>query len=283
MQISELLETASDKLSAAGVISPSVDAELLAAFALGISRAELNVLSASGREFPSDRSADFESALKRRVAREPLQHITGLAPFRYLELEVGKGVFTPRPETELLVSAAIETCQSIDNPIVVDLCAGSGAIAIAMATEVSGASVYAVEKSELAYGYLNRNFEKYGLDTQKLRLGDLADSLGELEGQVNLVLSNPPYIPEHAVPVDIEVQLHEPALALYGGADGLAEIRRISSRALKLLKPGGWLILEHADTQAQAVGELLLADGWEEISSRKDLAGKDRMALASKR
>jgi release factor glutamine methyltransferase len=283
VQISELLEDATDRLSAAGVNSPSVDSELLAAFVLGITRAELTMLTVTGREFPSEKIAVFDSALRRRIAREPLQHITGLAPFRHLELEVGKGVFTPRPETEVLVSAAVELCQGIENPLMVDLCSGSGAIAVALATEVGGANVFAVEKSELAFGYLNRNFQKYGLDTQKLRLGDLADSLDELAGQVDLVVSNPPYIPDSAVPVDLEVQLHEPALALYGGEDGLDEIRRISTHAQTLVKPGGWLLLEHADTQAKAVGELLLADGWEEISSRKDLAGKDRITLAHKR
>ncbi|MFY9304339.1 MAG: peptide chain release factor N(5)-glutamine methyltransferase [Rhodoluna sp.] len=282
MLISEALKSATEKLVSAGVTSPSVDAELLGCFILGVQRSELTMLLIGDETFPEDKIGKFEAALSRRVKREPLQHITGLAPFRHLELYVGPGVFTPRPETEQLVELAIEKIKENTNPVVVDLCSGSGAIAISLATELVAAEVYSVELSEQAFGFLERNYQKYGLDSKSARNEDLADAFDELEAKVDLVISNPPYIPDSAVPVDLEVQLHEPSLALYGGKDGLDVIRKISSRALYLLKPSGLLLLEHADSQARAIGELLLSQGWLEVTSSQDLAGKDRMISALK-
>jgi release factor glutamine methyltransferase len=280
--ISEALESATDKLTSAGVTSPSVDAELLGCFVLGIERSELTMLSLREELFPEDKIAQFETSVARRVKREPLQHITGLAPFRHLELHVGPGVFIPRPETEQLVELAIESIKKIEKPLVVDLCSGSGAIAISLATELEGSRVFSVELSEQAFEFLSNNYQKYGLDTKSAKNEDLANAFDELEAQVDLVISNPPYIPDSAVPVDLEVQLHEPSLALYGGEDGLDVIRRISDRALYLLKPSGLLLLEHADTQAQAISQLLLNQGWQEVISSQDLAGKDRMISARK-
>jgi release factor glutamine methyltransferase len=280
--ISEALESATDKLTSAGVTSPSVDAELLGCFVLGIERSALTMLSLREELFPEDKIAQFETSVARRVKREPLQHITGLAPFRHIELHVGPGVFIPRPETEQLVELAIESIKKIKKPLVVDLCSGSGAIAISLATELEGSRVFSVELSEQAFEFLSNNYQKYGLDTKSAMNEDLAHAFNELEAQVDLVISNPPYIPDSAVPVDLEVQLHEPSLALYGGEDGLDVIRRISDRALYLLKPSGLLLLEHADTQAQAISQLLLNQGWQEVISSQDLAGKDRMISASK-
>lgn len=282
MLFSEALETANEKLTSAGVTSPSVDAELLACFVLGLQRSELTMALIREELFPKDKIGKFEAAVARRVKREPLQHITGLAPFRYIELHVGPGVFTPRPETEQLVELAISHVKNVQRPVVVDLCSGSGAIAIALTTELTDPSVYAVELSEPAFKFLARNFEKYGLDTKNAKNEDLANAFDELEGQVDLVISNPPYIPDSAVPVDLEVQLHEPSLALYGGKDGMDVIRRISSRALYLLKPSGLLLIEHSDSQALAISELLLSQGWLEVSSSQDLAGKDRIISARK-
>lgn len=282
MLITEALELATDKFSAAGVSSPSVDAELLGCYILETDRSELTLLAIANRQFPENKLADFLVAVERREKREPLQHITGIAPFRHLELEVGPGVFTPRPETEQVVDLAIQKTKQVLAPLIVDLCAGSGAIAISISTEVSSATVYAVELSKQAFEYLRRNYENYGLDTQTLRNEDLKTALLELDGTVDLVVSNPPYIPDAAVPVDLEVQLHDPALALYGGEDGLDVIREISSRALALLRPGGQLVLEHAHTQAAAIGELLLRQGWQEIVSSQDLTGKDRMISAKR-
>jgi release factor glutamine methyltransferase len=280
MLISEALELATDKFSAAGVLSPSVDAELLGCFILEASRSELTLLAIAGEIFPENRLADFLEAVQRREKREPLQHITGLAPFRHLELEVGPGVFIPRPETERLVDLAKQKIAAIQNPVIVDLCSGSGAISIALNTEVAGSIVYSVELSKDAFSFLTRNYQRYGLDPKALRNENLTTALEELKAGVDLVVSNPPYIPDAAVPIDLEVQLHDPALALYGGADGLDVIRQISTRAWYLLRPGGHLVLEHAHTQAPAISELLLTQGWQEVVSASDLTGKDRMISA---
>ncbi|CAB4551032.1 unannotated protein [freshwater metagenome] len=282
MLVSEVLSEASRKLSEAGVTSAKVDAELLAAHCLGISRADLSLLVATNKDFPDSQLERFQIALARRVSREPLQHITGVAPFRHLELEVGPGVFTPRPETEQLVGYAMEKISGIARPLVVDLCSGSGAIAISLATEVSGSEVFAVELSTDAFEYLSRNATHHGLAQENLRNEDLQVSLSELDGRVDLVISNPPYIPNDAIPIDLEVQLHEPSMSLYGGADGLDVVRQISVRAMKLLKSGGLLVMEHADTQSIAIGELLLAEGWLDVAAKADLAGKDRMISAVK-
>jgi release factor glutamine methyltransferase len=280
MLISEALELATDKFSAAGVLSPSVDAELLGCFILEATRSELTLLAFSNESFPENKLADFLEAVKRREKREPLQHITGLAPFRHLQLEVGPGVFIPRPETEQLVDLAIQKIEDISNPMIVDLCSGSGAISIALNTEVTGSTVYAVELSKDAFSFLTRNYQRYGLDSKALRNENLTTALEELEAGVDLVVSNPPYIPDAAVPIDLEVKLHDPAIALYGGQDGLDVIRLISARAWFLLRPGGHLVLEHAHTQAPAIGELLLTQGWQEMVSASDLTGKDRMISA---
>jgi release factor glutamine methyltransferase len=280
--VSELLSESSSKLKEAGVISATVDAELIACYCLGVSRSELALMTATNQEFPIDSLDSFQVALARRVDRQPLQHITGSAPFRHLELNVGPGVFTPRPETEQVVGFAMEKIANLQSPLIVDLCAGSGAIAISLATEVLESKVFAVEKSEEAYGYLLQNAATYGLSEENLRNQDLQNSLAELDGQADLVISNPPYIPNDAIPVDLEVQLHEPSMSLYGGADGLDVIRQISLRAKYLLKSGGLLVLEHADSQSRAIGKLLLAEGWLEIDARADLAGKERMISAVK-
>ena len=282
MLVSEVLSESSSKLEMAGVTSAAVDAELLACYCLGISRSELQLLIATQKEFPDKYLEQFQSAITRRVAREPLQHITGSAPFRHLELKVGPGVFTPRPETEQVVEFAMEKINNLPNPLIVDLCSGSGAIAISLATEITGSKVFAVELSKEAFGYLIQNAASYGLSEANLRNEDLQDSLSELDGQVDLVISNPPYIPNDAIPIDLEVQLHEPSMSLYAGVDGLDAVRKISIRAKELLKSGGLLVLEHADTQSKAIGKLLLAEGWLEIEARADLAGKERMISAVK-
>jgi release factor glutamine methyltransferase len=280
--VAKALEQATKILTEAEVQSPRVDAELLACFVLGMTKSELQLAILEEKEFSTDQLENFLEAVSKRQTRIPLQHITKVAPFRHIELEVGPGVFTPRPETEQVVQFAIEKISQVPKPTVVDFCSGSGAIAISVATEVEGSEVYAVEKSTEAFGFLSRNFEKYGLADRNLRNQELVDSLDELGGLVDLVIANPPYIPNWAVPVDVEVQLHEPRLALYGGPDGLDVIRQISSKALQLLKPRGLLVLEHADTQAVAIRELLLDSGWINIESAPDLTGKDRMIAATK-
>jgi release factor glutamine methyltransferase len=280
MLVSEALELATDKFSAAGVLSPSVDAELLGCFILEMNRSELSLLAIANELFPENKLSEFLEAVQRREKREPLQHITGLAPFRHLELEVGPGVFIPRPETEQLVDLAIHKIEGISKPVIVDLCSGSGAISIALNTEVAESMVYSVELSKDAFSFLTQNYQRYGLDRKALRNENLTTALEELKAGVDLVISNPPYIPDAAVPVDLEVQLYDPALALYGGQDGLDVIRLISARAWFLLRAGGHLVLEHAHTQAPAISELLLTQGWQDVVSVSDLAGKDRMISA---
>jgi len=280
MLVSEALEFATDKFSAAGVLSPSVDAELLGCFILEMNRSELSLLAIANELFPENKLSEFLEAVQRREKREPLQHITGLAPFRHLELEVGPGVFIPRPETEQLVDLAIHKIEDISKPVIVDLCSGSGAISIALNTEVAESMVYSVELSKDAFSFLTQNYQRYGLDRKALRNENLTTALEELKAGVDLVISNPPYIPDAAVPVDLEVQLYDPAIALYGGQDGLDVIRLISARAWFLLRAGGHLVLEHAHTQAPAISELLLTQGWQDVVSVSDLAGKDRMISA---
>jgi release factor glutamine methyltransferase len=176
----------------------------------------------------------------------------------------------------------MEKISKLHNPLIVDLCSGSGAIAISLTTEISGSKVFAVELSKEAFGYLLQNAASYGLPEENLRNEDLQTSLSELDGLVDLVISNPPYIPNDAIPVDLEVQLHEPSMSLYAGVDGLDAIRQISIRAKSLLISGGLLVLEHADSQSSSIAKLLLAEGWLEVEARADLAGKERMISAVK-
>jgi release factor glutamine methyltransferase len=166
------------------------------------------------------------------------------------------------------------------NPIAIDLGTGSGAIALAMATEVPHARVFAVEKSTEAFIFTRTNFERYESTGARLVLGDLADEFQELNGTAQVVVSNPPYIPVDAVPRDIEVRDFDPELALYGGEDGMAVMNLVSASAKRLLVPGGLLVVEHADSQAEQVCQLLLAQGWSEVTKHQDLTGRDRAVTA---
>jgi release factor glutamine methyltransferase len=284
MLLRELIEHAAKRFEEAGIDSATVDAELLAGHLLGLSRGGVQTEMILGTELPQAQADLLTQMYGRRLAREPLQHITGIAYFRNLELQVGKGVFVPRPETEFVAQLAIDaiTRAPEEAPVAVDLGTGSGAIALAMATEVPNAKVFAVEKSSDALPFTKLNFETYGGQNATLIQGDLADAFGELNGTVSVVASNPPYIPTDAVPRDIEVKLHDPDLALYGGEDGMQVMHLVSATAKRLLVTGGALIVEHADSQATQVCELLLADGWREVISHKDLTGRDRAVTAIK-
>jgi release factor glutamine methyltransferase len=223
--------------------------------------------------------------LDRRVAREPLQHITGVAYFRSLALAVGPGVFVPRPETEQVAQFAIDALKAVAGaePVAVDLGTGSGAIAFAMATEVPHSLVYAVEVSPEAFEWTTRNREQTGATNATLLLGDLADAFPELDDTVDVVISNPPYIPADAIPRDLEVRLHDPSVALYGGADGLDVVHQVSRAATRLLHAGGTLVLEHGELQGAAIAELLRADGWVAVATHRDLLGRDRATTALRR
>jgi release factor glutamine methyltransferase len=284
MLLREIVEHAAKRFEDAGIDSAIVDAELLAGHVLGLSRGGVQSEIIRGAAIESEPAEKLIELYGRRLAREPLQHITGKAYFRNLELNVGRGVFVPRPETEFVAQLAIDALRSFSaaEPIAVDLGTGSGAIALAMATEVSNAQIYAVEKSPEAIPFTKQNFELYGGTNAELIQGDLADAFGELNGKVSVVASNPPYIPSAAVPRDIEVRLHDPDLALYGGDDGMLVMHQVSATARRLLHDGGTLVVEHADSQATQVSQLLLADGWRQVRSHKDLTGRDRAVTAIK-
>lgn len=271
-------------LSDAGVSAPQVDAELLAAYVLGVPRGRLPL--ATG--FTADDLARFDELVARRAAREPLQHLMGTAAFRHLEVRVGPGVFVPRPETELLAGWGIEAARAAGGGAVVDLCSGTGAIALAVAQEVPEAQVYAVERSPTALDWLRRNaVERAGAGDTPVRVvaGDVTDPglLGQLAERVDVVLCNPPYVPDATV-VPPEVAEHDPAEAVFGGRDGLAVIRPVIERAAALLRPGGVLGIEHDDTHAQVVPDLLRASGqFTEVADHTDLSGRPRFAVARRR
>lgn len=279
--ISEELRDLASAFAEAGIESAQADAELLLAYVLGISRGQLQAKALVGETLSQQQLDLIDPLASRRISREPLQHLTGIAHFRRLELSVGRGVFVPRPETEAVVQLAIDELNRLDgNPIAIDLGTGSGAIALAMATEVPHARVFAVEKSTEAFIFTRTNFERYESTGARLVLGDLADEFQELNGTANVVVSNPPYIPTSAVPRDAEVRDFDPELALYGGEDGMSVMHLVSASAQRLLKYGGLLVVEHADSQGEQVRQLLLAQGWSEVTQHQDLTGRDRAVSA---
>lgn len=266
---------ATQRLADAGVPSPRFDAEELAAYVHGVKRGELHTVP------DSDFDARYWEAVARREAREPLQHITGRAFFRYLELQVGPGVFVPRPETESVVGWAIDALRAMDvaEPLVVDLCTGSGAIALALAQEVPRSRVHAVELDEGALEWAKRNTDGSRV---VLHHGDALHALPEFDGRLDLVISNPPYIPleewEHVAP---EARDHDPQLALFSGQDGLDTIRGIERTAARLLRPGGMVVVEHADTQGGQVPWIFNEDaGWTDAADHRDLNNRPRFTTA---
>ena len=277
-----LRREAIDALAAADVPGPEVDADLLIGHVLGLSRGAVQARAVVRAEVSADDEAAIRAAIARRATREPVQHITGLAPFRSLELAVGPGVFVPRPETEFVVQFAIDALALVPSaePLAVDLGSGSGAIALAMATEVPHARVVAVERSADALPWTARNIERLGDGRVRLVEGDLADALPELDGRVDVVASNPPYIPLAAVPRDPEVRLYDPPAALYSGEDGLDAVRALSRTARRLLREGGTLVIEHGELQAAAIAAILRADGFTAIACHRDLLGRDRATTA---
>jgi len=283
MKLSVAIESATKRFEEAGIESATADAEILASFVLGINRGELLSKTITDESFSDEDAVKFEELVSKRAQRFPLQHLTGYAYFRQLELKVGPGVFVPRFETEVVTQLAVDALRAIpsEEPIAVDLATGSGAIALSLATEVPNAKIYAVELSADALVYTRENFARYAPNAD-LRQGDLADAFGDLDGQVDVLISNPPYIPDDMIPIYPEVHLHDPSLALYGGTDGLDLIRKVDASARRLLRPGGSLIIEHADMQGKAVQELLLASGWRNVATHKDLAGRDRATTGTR-
>jgi release factor glutamine methyltransferase len=286
------LRRATRQLEQAGVPSARHDAEELAAFVLGTTPSQVRTAALRGDDVRL--GEPFDDLVDQRARRTPLQHLTGRAPFRDLVLDVGPGVFVPRPETELVAGEAVDEARRLvargDAPVVVDLCTGSGAIALAVATEVPGTQVHAVELAEEACAWARRNVDVLASSGEvlvDLRQGDAATAFADLDGGVDVVVSNPPYIPPGSEPVDPEVRDHDPRLALYGGGPlGLEVPTQVVVSAARLLRPGGLLVMEHADVQqAQVLALLARPDAggrptWDDAHGHADLAGRPRYVTA---
>jgi release factor glutamine methyltransferase len=283
-----LLTQAASRLRDVGVESPQQEARQLLAYAAGVELVRLPLLDT----VEDAQAAYFESLINKRAHRVPLQHLTGRAHFRYLELEVGPGVFVPRPETEVMTGWAIEQLrpmvyavargESRHLPVVVELGTGSGAVAKSIATELTGTRVYAVEVSEEAAAYAVRNLAD---TTVELQVRDMVGAFPELDGTVDLVISNPPYIPleafESVVP---EVRDHDPLLALFAGQDGLDAIRVVVAQAARLLRPAGLICVEHADVQGESAQQILLQQGgFGGVRDHSDLSGRPRFVTGVRR
>lgn len=279
----ELLRVGAATLLAAGIASPRVDAELLLAFQLRVRRSSLVLIDAVSE---ADRRA-FDELIRLRAQAVPVQHLTGAAPFRYLELAVGPGVFIPRPETELIIELAGP--QLISAATVVDLCSGSGAIALAVAQEYHPSRVIAVERSKAALRYLHRNAAARvaaGDHPIEVIAGDIADQqlLDGLAGRVDVVLSNPPYVPDR-LRADLAPEIaHDPDEAVYAGLDGLALMDTLIGVSGRLLRPGGLMVIEHDDTHSISVpAAVRAAASFGEPVDHDDLAGRPRFTSALRR
>ncbi len=278
MLASTALAEAQDSLASAGITSAKAESEILLSYFLGISRGEL-----AGRMFLNPDllvGEGFGDLVERRCTRIPLQHLLGTAPFRSMELKVGPGVFIPRPETEQVVQIAIDFLNLLPaEPTALDIGTGSGAIALAIATETN-AIVTAIEISEEAAAFAAENFANLNANIT-LIIGDFLESLEDLP-TFDLVISNPPYIPNNMVPIDPEVRDHDPGLALYGGEDGLDVIRDLASGVKLALREGGLFVLEHADGQSDVICELLLENNWRSVQVHPDPTGRLRAVSASR-
>lgn len=278
------VRSAGDRLAAAGVDSPEHDARALAVHVLGLAKpADLLLVD----DLDDEQEAAFDDLVSRRADRVPLQHLTGTVGFRRIELEVGPGVFVPRPETESVVQWAVDALAraGLQRPVAVDLCTGSGTIAFALAHEVPGITVHAVERDPGALAWTRRNAAARaaaGDPAVQLHEGDVADCLPGMDGAFDLVVSNPPYVAttERHLPAP-EVVDHDPEIALFAGADGLDVVRLVEQAARRLLTPGGLVVVEHSDRQGLSAPALFeQAGGWAEVTDHRDLAGRDRFVTA---
>jgi len=279
MNFKEFLAAGKEQLSAAGI--DPLDAEHLMAYALGISRMDLH-----NPVIVEDRLAGFEDLtileetfwklLDARAAHQPLQYLTGVAYFRYLDIQVGPGVLVPRPESELLVQAVLDHCEKLPGMVsVVDLGSGSGALALAISTENPRTRVIAVEKDPAAIEWLKKNVSRIN---EQVRIVE-SDAVDALEGVTcDVVIANPPYVPDsQELPRDVAD--HEPAVALFGGPTGLDIPDRFIDTAARLLKPGGFFALEHTEDQGAALKDLL-SENFEDILCHLDLTVRPRYTTA---
>ena len=283
-----------------------MDAIALAEHALGLPQ----LILAVPPRLPDGFEAALEPLVRRREAREPLQHIVGFAAFRHLSVRVQAGVFLPRPETEVVAQAAVDEVRRLSaggvEPLVVDVCTGSGVLALSVAVEVPGSRVIAVDIDPAAVQLalsnastvlppevtrstpverpLGAGFGWTGASAVRIEVGDVADPglLAEFDGAVDVLIGNPPYIPDDGVPLEREVADHDPPRALFGGgADGLDLPRRVVAAAVRLLRPGGLFVMEHADVQGATVRDLVDRSGaFEPAVTHRDLTGRDRFVLA---
>lgn len=274
-------------LREAGVPSPDVDAVELAAHVLAVDTAEVRRLMIVGGALPAHLDGPYAAVLAERARRVPLQHLTGRAHFRTLTLQVGPGVFVPRPETEVLVELALAEVDRLlgtrpSGIRLVDLCSGSGAIPFAVKAERPHVDVRALEISGDAVAWAMANRDHLGLDVEIVEGDATEPAFVDWAGTVDVVTANPPYIPSDAVPIDPEVRDHDPEIALYGGSeDGLAIPLRVAAAAAQLLRPEGLLLMEHADTQGDSLPARLRSSGeWEVVVDHDDLSGRPRVTAA---
>lgn len=278
--VRDLLREATARLTRAGVPSPAVDAELLLADILGIERGRL---IAAGPVNAGDRTA-FDAAIGRRAKREPLQHIVGHAWFGPVELAVGPGVFVPRPETEALLEWALVQARHEPPAVAVDLCSGSGALAIALAHELPTVRVHALELSDEALIWLRRNVSAQPARVAErivVHQADVTDRAAVVTAVgaacADLVVSNPPYIPAGAAAgLDPEVREHDPHRALFGGPDGMSVIEPMTAAIAAIARPGAAVGIEHDDATGDRVVRVLMAAGFADVAGRADLAGRPR-------
>ncbi|WP_235866390.1 peptide chain release factor N(5)-glutamine methyltransferase [Serinibacter arcticus] len=277
-ELRAMVRGASEILDEAGVPSAEHDARALAAYALAVPH-----LAYAPSELPDDFRAEFAELVDRRRRREPLQHIVGHTVFRHVTLRVEPGVFVPRPETEVVAQHAIDAAVAVvatgRDPLVVDLCCGAGGIAVSVDVEVRASAVVAVDASPEAVALTRHNHGAVGSSPLRAEVGDVRDPalLADLDGTVDVLVSNPPYIPPDAVPTEPEVRDFDPDLALYGGGlDGLEVPRAVVLAARRLLRSGGVFVMEHAEVQAEAVREITAAAGFVEVSSFEDLTHRPR-------
>jgi release factor glutamine methyltransferase len=283
-KLADCVREAATRLARVGVPSPQADAELIWAHIFGISRGEVLARGFRGDEVSAENVDRANVLLGRREKREPLQHLLGVAPFMSFEVAVGPGVFVPRPETESLVERAIQLAQTLGvgeaGISVLDLCAGSGVVAIAIAREVPWARVTAVEASESAVAYLSKNVARLAPAVRILH--STVDEFGITltPGSLDLVVSNPPYVPLGETPNEPEVSEYDPPEALFGGADGMDVVVDVVSLAKKALRPGGVVMIEHANVQGDSVRNLLVQAGFRLVVTERDLLGRDRFTHA---
>lgn len=269
----QMIDDAAAVLAAAGVGSPRVDAELLAAHVTGTERGRVAFVQPDGAF-----AARYRDLVAARAERVPLQHLTGTAAFGPVTVRVGPGVFVPRPETESLLEWAV--AQPLpDRPRIVDLCTGSGSLALALSAAFPAAQVTAVDDSEAALDYARGNVA--GSPVELVRADVTGPGLlADLDGSVDLLVANPPYIPAGAV-LEPEVAQHDPEHALFGGADGMSVIGPIVEAAARLLRAGGRCAVEHDDTTSeQTAAAFLRAGGFVDVTARHDLTGRPRFVTA---